>query len=65
VRISVDAEKCSGNGRCLIEAPEIYALDDLGYCRIIRSGVTDPYLVAQAQRGHDGCPEGAISLSQQ
>jgi ferredoxin len=61
LKIKVDTTLCSGHARCAVIAPEIYKLDDNGYC--ISSGETVPEgSEPLAQRGARACPERAITL---
>ncbi|MDH3060927.1 ferredoxin, partial [Gordonia alkanivorans] len=34
MKIVVDRDTCQGHGRCAVYAPEVYELDDEGYCAI-------------------------------
>lgn len=61
LRIKVDTTLCSGHARCATVAPDIYILNDDGYC--IADGVEVPEEhEALAKRGARACPERAISL---
>jgi ferredoxin len=61
MRVRVDAEVCVGHGRCYMLAPEIYAEDERGHCRIERAEVPRE-LERKARLGAESCPEGAIAL---
>jgi ferredoxin len=61
VRVSVDADKCSGHGLCNAEAPDIYELDDLGYC-VVRELIVPTQLERAAAAGASRCPERAITI---
>lgn len=62
MRVAVDMDKCSGHGQCNAIAPEVYDLDDGGYCLI-----PDPEVPAgheeAARDGAQACPELAITVS--
>lgn len=59
--IKLDTTLCSGHARCAAIAPDIYRLDDNGYC--ISNGDTVPdNQHAIALRGARACPERAISI---
>ena len=61
MRIRVDKALCTGHAMCAAKAPEIYGLDEEGYCS--SDGVrVPPELVERARRGAAYCPEGAIEL---
>jgi ferredoxin len=61
ITVSVDAEVCTGHGRCYVLAPDVFEADDYGHCVVARAEVGDD-LAAQARTGADNCPERAISL---
>ena len=63
MRVSVDADVCTGHGRCYALAPELFGPDDYGHCEILVAGGDLPAaLEEQARIGRDNCPEQAISL---
>jgi ferredoxin len=61
MRIEVDAELCTGHGRCYSLAPEVYEADDEGYCAT-RSLEVPVDLEDAARLGAKNCPERAISV---
>ncbi|HEX3964460.1 MAG TPA: ferredoxin [Trebonia sp.] len=61
MKIEVNAALCSGHARCNAAAPEIYELDDSGFCAITTLDVT-PDQEAAAVRGAGACPERAITI---
>jgi len=73
VRIQIDADLCTGHGRCYALAPEIFDCDDDGHGEIrdahreadggpFRSGVLDDGGMARAKSAVDNCPEAAITF---
>ena len=63
MRIKVDAELCSGQGRCYTVSPELFQSDDEGF--VVQRGTE--FDVAPRRRGCGAagvasCPEGAISV---
>jgi ferredoxin len=63
MKISIDAERCTGHGRCYIEAPELFTDDDRGYGQVIGDGeVTEEHRDA-ARRAAIVCPEQAVLLT--
>ncbi len=63
-KITVDADLCSGQGRCYVVSPTLFTSDDEGFCA--QRGQTRDVPEGQehaAQLAVDSCPEGAISLS--
>jgi ferredoxin len=61
VKVRVDSDKCTGHARCNANGPDVYSLDDLGYCRIEVAEVPEG-LERQARDGAAACPERAITL---
>ncbi len=63
MKVSVDAELCSGHGRCYVLSPGVYKADKEGY-NAARGGVLEiPIGHEEAARaGQRGCPEHAIRL---
>jgi ferredoxin len=61
VKVRVDQQLCTGHARCNVLAPEVYELDDNGYCAVDELEVP-PGLEAQARTGAAGCPERAITI---
>jgi ferredoxin len=65
MRVTVDAEVCTGHGRCYALAPEVFGPDDFGHCEIlVPEGEIPASLEAQARTGRDSCPELAITLAE-
>jgi ferredoxin len=61
MKIEVNSTLCTGHARCASAAPDIYELDDDGFCAITVLEVT-PGREADAARGADACPERAITV---
>jgi ferredoxin len=61
-RVSVDAELCTGHGRCYTLAPDVFEPDEVGHCVVLAEDVSGE-LEAQAVTGEQNCPEQAITLS--
>lgn len=61
MRVEVDPTICEGHGQCQAVAPEVYELDDDGYCLIPNSEIA-PDLEAQAEQGALACPVRAITV---
>jgi ferredoxin len=62
VHVVVDIVRCTGHARCFAVAPDVYDLDDDGYCRIPAPEVA-PDLEPQARDGAAACPELAITAT--
>lgn len=65
MRVSVDGTKCQGHNRCMVLAPDIFEVDDLGFAHVPadKQLVTEDRLEA-ARAAARNCPEMAISLSE-
>jgi ferredoxin len=62
VKIRVDADKCTGHGRCYTVAPELLSYDDDGFVTIRGMAIEVPPDQSNAAReAVDSCPEGAIT----
>lgn len=63
MRLSVDADECTGHGRCYRLAPDLLTFDDEGYVTIRGELIDVPAdQRAAAEEAAGSCPEGAISL---
>jgi ferredoxin len=60
--ISIDADRCTGHGRCYSLAPDVFDADEVGHA-IVLVGEVSGELEAQARTGEQNCPEQAITLS--
>ena len=61
MKIFVDRGVCAGHALCAAKAPDVYQLDDEGYC-CSNGAVVPLHLHAQARLGAQHCPEAAIVL---
>jgi ferredoxin len=61
-RVSVDADKCTGHGRCYTLAPDVFDADEAGHCLILVDDVSGE-LETQAVTAERNCPESAITLT--
>ncbi|HTX96630.1 MAG TPA: ferredoxin [Mycobacterium sp.] len=61
-RVEVDADRCTGHGRCYTLAPDVFDADEVGHCVVLVEHVAGE-LEAHAVTAEQNCPEGAISLS--
>jgi ferredoxin len=62
MKVVIDAERCTGNGRCYTLVPELFSDDERGYGQIIGDGrLAEDHLQA-ARRAVIACPEDAISI---
>jgi len=63
MRIRVDQARCTGHGRCANTAPDLYELDEEGYCAI-EELLVPAGREAAATDGASACPESAITVAQ-
>ena len=62
MRIVLDADRCTGHGRCYALAPEVYDADDEGHCVLRVTGEVPAELADKARTAADNCPERALSV---
>jgi ferredoxin len=63
VKLRVDADECTGHGRCYRIAPDLLSYDDEGYVSIRGQEIGVPAdMVDLAEEAEGTCPEGAIIL---
>jgi ferredoxin len=66
MRITVDADLCTGHGRCYTVSPTLFSSDEVGFCAERGETRELPGGDEQAaQLAVDSCPEGAISISRE
>jgi ferredoxin len=63
VRIHVDHDKCQGHNRCVVLAPDLFEVDELGTASTKNGGVVPEGQEAAAQLAVDNCPEYAITIT--
>lgn len=63
MRVHVDQEKCQGHNRCVVLAPDLFEVDELGTAWTRNDGHVPPGHEAAAQLAIDNCPEYAISVT--
>lgn len=61
MKIRLDADACTGHGRCYALAPEVFGADDLGHCEVLDDAPTGD-VAARARRAVASCPELALTL---
>ena len=62
MKIKVDRKICAGHALCAAKAPDVYSLDENGYCN--SNGASVPTgKEEQARFGAAYCPEKAIVLT--
>jgi ferredoxin len=61
MKIKIDADRCTGHGRCYSLAPEVFEPDDEGHSVLVVEDIP-PGLEEKARLGVENCPEQAISI---
>jgi ferredoxin len=61
MRVVIDAERCTGHGRCYTLAPHVFEADDRGLGLVIGDGEVGPEFEQEARSAVANCPEHAIS----
>ena len=65
MKLTVDAEMCTGHGRCYTLAPDLLDYDDEGFVSIRGQTIEVPAgQEAAARDAAMGCPESAITISE-
>ncbi len=61
MKLRIDADACTGHGRCYSLAPELFDADEYGHGALLHEEVPEE-LAEQARIAVANCPERAISL---
>lgn len=65
MKLTIDAEMCTGHGRCYTLAPQLLSDDEEGFVRERGEAVDIPPDHEDAARSAAlSCPEGAISIDE-
>lgn len=63
MRLEIDADVCTGHGRCYTRSPRIVEPDDEGFpVRLVPDGDLAAEFEEEARLAASSCPEGAITL---
>jgi ferredoxin len=62
VKVRIDADLCTGHGRCYVLSPTLFTDDERGFGQVIGEGTVSPELLEDARRAVRSCPERAIVL---
>jgi ferredoxin len=60
MRVKLNKERCSGHARCFAVAPEVYNIDDDGFCLPLPDEPINSEHEGHARAGVDACPENAL-----
>ena len=61
MKVSLDAARCTGHGRCYTLAPAVFAEDEHGRCQL-RLAEVPPEQQRAARLAVANCPEDALEL---
>lgn len=65
IKLTVDAELCTGHGRCYTVAPDLLSYDEEGYVTIRGQTIDVPAGQEPAARDAEmACPESAITIEE-
>lgn len=62
MKIVIDPNACSGNGRCYSLVPELFSDDERGYGQVVGDGTIGADQLEAARKAERACPESAISI---
>lgn len=62
MKLVIDADACTGHGRCYTLAPDVFAPDDAGYSELVVEGDVPAELEAASRRAVTNCPERALAI---
>jgi ferredoxin len=63
MKLHIDADACTGHGRCYVLAPEVFEPDDEGHSVGLVDEIPDD-LLDKARLAEANCPESAITISE-
>jgi ferredoxin len=63
-RVAIDAERCTGHGRCFTLSPDVFGSDEQGYSVVLVDELADAALLEEGRVAVDSCPEEAIRLEE-
>jgi ferredoxin len=64
MRLRIDADVCTGHGRCYALAPEVFEPDEDGHGLVLHEGEVPAGLEEVARRAANNCPERAITVEE-
>ncbi len=63
MRVTIDAQRCTGHGRCYVVAPALFTDDERGFGQVIADGEVTSKHEEMARAVVLACPEQAIICS--
>jgi ferredoxin len=64
MRVTVDPGRCQGHALCVLNAPQLFDLDEVSSHAVVVVENVPADLAEQARSTVDSCPERAISVTQ-
>ncbi len=64
MKVSIDAARCQGHGRCFSLAPDLFGFDDLGNGFVQGDGHVEGATLELARLAEANCPEHAIAIGE-
>jgi len=64
VKVTIDADRCQGHGRCFSLAPSLFTFDDLGSGVVIGDGSLSDETLDLARLAQANCPEHAVLVEE-
>ena len=64
MKVVINADACTGQGRCFGIAPELFEFDDLGNGVVKGDGTVTTELVEKARLAEANCSENAIPIEE-
>jgi ferredoxin len=61
-RVRIDLNRCEGNGRCVVSAPDVFAMDETGEQARVVQGRPAESLRGEVETAVLMCPRAAISI---
>jgi ferredoxin len=62
MKVSADREMCMGSGNCLVECPEVFALDEANVVLLLDES-PPAELHEKVERAVDACPAACLALA--
>jgi ferredoxin len=63
MKIRLIRSKCAGHAQCYAVAPEIFPIDDEGFCILVER-IVEPGQAEAARAGVSACPELALVIDE-
>lgn len=64
MKVTIDADRCQGHGRCFSLAPSLFTFDDLGSGVVIGDGSLSDETLDLARLAQANCPEHAVLVEE-